>query len=252
MKKICAANWKLNLSPEEARRYFVEWSELKPSRLVCDLVFFTPAYDLPAAAEFAPAEGFHFGPQNIYFEMSGAFTGEISAQAVHALGARWALIGHSERRTLFGETDAMIAKKVKAAMAADLVPILCVGETLAERESGQTKKVVSRQLRAGLEMIVAEFALARHFAIAYEPVWAIGTGKVATPEQAGEIHAEIRVELGHLVGQKRAHEIPILYGGSVKPENARELAAQPDIDGFLVGGASLKPKDFFAIANALR
>ena len=252
MKKICAANWKLNFSPEESRRYFVEWSELKPSRLVCDIVFFTPAYDLPMAAEFAPAEGFRFGPQNIYFETSGAFTGEISAQAVHALGARWALIGHSERRTLFGETDAAIAKKMKTAMSADLFPMLCVGETLAERESGQTKKLVSRQLRADFELIGGEFALSRHFAIAYEPVWAIGTGKVATPEQASEMHAEIRIELGHLVGEKRAHEIPILYGGSVKPENARELAAQPHIDGFLVGGASLKPKDFFAIANVLK
>ncbi len=264
MRKICAANWKLNFSPDEARRYFVEWSELvgtiqqagqtpeQTAPLNCDVVFFTPAYDLPVAVEFAVKNGFQIGPQNIYFVNSGAFTGEISPQAVRALGAEVALIGHSERRTLFGETDeAAIAKKVKASMLADLMPILCVGESLAERESNQTKDIVGRQLRGGLELIIGDFAQSRRFAIAYEPVWAIGTGKVATPAQASEMHAEIRTELETLLGKKRAHEIPILYGGSVKPENARELASQANIDGFLVGGASLKPKDFLAIAATL-
>ncbi len=250
MKKICAANWKLNFSPEEARRYFAEWSALRPANLSCDVLFFTPAYDLTVAAEFAPAEGFHFGPQNIYFETSGAFTGEISARAVHSLGARWALIGHSERRTLFGETDDVIAKKVKTAISSDLAPMLCVGETLAEREAGQTKNIVARQVRAGLGRVVTETA-SHTLAIAYEPVWAIGTGRVATPQQAGDVHAEIRRILSDLLSPPRAHEIAILYGGSVKPDNAKDLASQPDIDGFLVGGASLKPKDFFAIADAL-
>ena len=252
MTKICAANWKLNFSTDEARRYFIDWqNSSKAAPVACEIAFFVPAYDLSVAAEFASTNGFQFGPQNIYFANDGAFTGEISPQAVHALGARIALIGHSERRMLFGETDDLIAKKVRAAMAADLMPILCVGETLAERESHQTKHVVARQLRAGLELAVSEFTQARPFAIAYEPVWAIGTGKVATAAQASEMHAEIRRELESLLGKKRAHEIQILYGGSVKPDNAQELASQPNIDGFLVGGASLKPKDFLAIASKL-
>lgn len=248
--KICAANWKLHLSPEEARKYFTEWSALRPAQLKCEVAFFTPAYDLPVAAEFAPPEGFWFGPQNIYFESSGAFTGEISPKAVHDLGARLALVGHSERRTIFNESDDLIAKKVKAALACGLTPMLCVGETLEERESNRTLQVVTRQIQSAIGMVKAELQQAR-LMIAYEPVWAIGTGRVATPEQAAEVHGEIRRILTEELGAANAARAPILYGGSVKPNNAQDLAKQPNIDGFLVGGASLNPKEFFSIASAL-
>jgi triosephosphate isomerase (TIM) len=183
-----------------------------------------------------------FGPQNIYFEKEGAFTGEISPMVAQKLGSRYALIGHSERRSLFGESDDLIAKKVRAAVDCRLTAMLCVGETLAERQAGRTNEVVSRQLKSGLSLISEE---KDSYVIAYEPVWAIGTGQVATPEQAEETHAFIRSQL-------KSKEASVLYGGSVKPDNAAGLAAKPSIDGFLVGGASLKPKDFLAIAAALK
>jgi triosephosphate isomerase len=259
-KKICAANWKLNLSPQQARQYFKEWVDLRPGpQLNCEAVFFPPAYDLAVAAEVAPAAGFQFGPQNIHCENSGAFTGEISAQAVREMACTYTLIGHSERRTLFNEGDALIAKKVKTALAADLIPMLCIGETLKEREADQTAAVISKQLRAGLAEVreaVIQKPRSSHggqcaLAVAYEPVWAIGTGKVATPEQAEDAHREVRNQLRELLGNEVALQISILYGGSVKPDNAGDLAKRPNVDGFLVGGASLKAKDFFAIAKAL-
>ena len=181
---------------------------------------------------------------------SGAFTGEISASMLVDMGCRYVILGHSERRTLLAETDELIASKVRAALAAELTPIVCVGEQLAEREADRTHEVVSRQVRGSLAGLTAD-DLAK-VVIAYEPVWAIGTGKVATPEQAQDVHALIRSLLAELASPSIADGIRIQYGGSVKPGNAADLAAQPDIDGALVGGASLEADGFLAIAAAFR
>jgi triosephosphate isomerase len=251
-QKICAGNWKMYKTPDEAREYF----RLLPSFLKSTnarLVIFPPAYLLQeleaAAAALARASlVLEYGPQNIHFSKEGAFTGEISPAAVRVMGADFALIGHSERRTLFFETDDTIAKKVKAAVENRLTPMLCVGETLSERDAGQTNSVCQRQLEKGLAEIDAKVT---DFVIAYEPVWAIGTGRVATPDQADEAHAAIRQALVKIAGEDRAQSTPILYGGSVKPENAIGLSAKKNIDGFLIGGASLKPEDFAKIASSL-
>jgi len=184
--------------------------------------------------------------QNCHFEKQGAFTGEVSPQMLAEVGCDGVILGHSERRTLFGETDASVRKKLDASLAAGLKVIACVGETLAEREANQTWEVVSRQTRAALQGL-GERALA-NVALAYEPVWAIGTGKTATTAQAQEVHAQIRGLVRELAGQRAAEEMRIQYGGSVKPENAAELMGQPDVDGALVGGASLKTDDFARIA----
>ena len=188
------------------------------------------------------------GAQNVYFEAEGAFTGEWSCAMLESVGATHVIIGHSERRTIFGEPDAWVQKKVAKALAAGLIPIMCVGETLQEREEGETLTVLLRQVRAGLAGLTAE-QIGR-VVVAYEPVWAIGTGKVATTDQAQEAHNSIREELGRLAGEDIAGAIRLLYGGSVKPDNAKELLAQPDIDGALVGGASLKADAFSGIIRA--
>ncbi|MHC4298463.1 MAG: triose-phosphate isomerase [Planctomycetota bacterium] len=188
------------------------------------------------------------GAQDIYFEPNGAFTGEISASMLKDVGCVYAICGHSERRRVIGETDELINKKVAAAITGGLLPILCVGELLSEREAGQTNDVVTRQLKEGLAGLSAEKASA--VTIAYEPVWAIGTGKTATPQQAQEVHELIRKLLAEIYDEKLAQEIRIQYGGSAKPSNAAELMGQPDIDGLLVGGASLKTEDFLAIIKA--
>jgi triosephosphate isomerase len=188
------------------------------------------------------------GAQDIYFEPDGAFTGEISASMLKDVGCVYVICGHSERRHVIGETDELINKKVTAAIAGGLLPILCVGELLSEREAGQTNDVVTRQLKEGLAGLSADKVSA--VTIAYEPVWAIGTGKTATPQQAQEVHELIRKLLAEMYDQTLAQEIRIQYGGSAKPSNAAELMGQPDIDGLLVGGASLKTDDFLAIIKA--
>ncbi len=277
-QKICAGNWKLFKNPEETRAFVREFvpglmgasGASTAAAAVPQVVIFPPAYNLSAfAEEVAKNSAVQFGPQNIHFAKDGAFTGEISASVVNSMGATWALIGHSERRTLFAENNELIAKKVKAALDAGLTPMLCVGETLKEREAGQTNAVVLGQLQGGLELIgeqlravspvaqsrgeqsVGQSSAALQLVVAYEPVWAIGTGKVATPAQAEEAHHFIRQVLREKWGAIMAEKTQILYGGSVKPDNAQELAQQKNIDGFLVGGASLKPSDFLAIYKAL-
>jgi len=251
-QKICAGNWKMYKTPDEAREYFhVLPTVLKPG--TCRIVIFPPAYNLLVLKESATALSragivLEYGPQNIHFQKEGAFTGEISAHAVKTLGCELALIGHSERRTLFNETDDVIAKKVKTAVDEELQPMLCVGETLAERDAGRTNEVVKKQLQVGLSLIDVAHD---EYVIAYEPVWAIGTGRTATPAQAEETHAFVRQVLTEIAGAKKAQTVSVLYGGSVKPDNAAGLSAQPNIDGFLIGGASLKPADFAAIALAL-
>lgn len=211
-------------------------------------VFFVPALDLFACEQVTRGSGVEIGGQNIHHEIKGAFTGENSAAVLASIGASWALVGHSERRSLFGETDVMTDQKMKTAVANGLSAMLCVGETLQEREADQTLRVVTRQLEAGLAGVLDVLrATPKRIAIAYEPVWAIGTGKVATPDQASEVHQSIRAWLNTKTDAKVAAEIAILYGGSVKPDNAKAIGSKPDIDGFLVGGASLEVDSFLGL-----
>ncbi|HEY0793369.1 MAG TPA: triose-phosphate isomerase [Chthoniobacterales bacterium] len=248
-KKILAANWKMNLTQTEAESY---WDGLlKDLRDVdrVEVVLIPPFTSLPALA--SRADGAHFirlGAQNMHWEPRGAFTGEISASMLRALGVEYVIIGHSERRQLFGETDAMVTRKVRAALEAGLRPILCIGETLAQRKNEEVEKVLEYQLRQGLAAVTArEFA---EVVIAYEPIWAIGSGQSATPQHAQKAHGFIRVVLASLAGNQTADQVRIQYGGSVKPENAGELMGQKDIDGALVGGASLQPRSFAQIIRA--
>jgi triosephosphate isomerase len=208
------------------------------------VLIFPPAVSL-AAAVASGAQGIHFGVQSIHWEASGAFTGEISAPLARAAGATHTLVGHSERRQLFGESDADVARKAGAALRHGLTPVVCVGETLAERRAGRVDEVILRQLDAALEGLGG----GGDFLIAYEPVWAIGTGENATPQDAGEAHGTLRRRLGERLGG-RGEDIPLLYGGSVKADNAAALMEAPDVDGVLVGGASLDPGSFARILEA--
>jgi len=241
---VVAANWKMHKSPREAVEFLKEirprLEELPPNR---EVIFFVPAIDLWVTQEALQGSSLKFGAQNCFYEMKGAFTGENSPQVLAEIGAQYCLVGHSERRTIFHETDEDTARKVKALHSVGITPMLCVGETLAEREAGKTNDVIVRQLRAGLK----DRDPSRPVAIAYEPVWAIGTGKVATPEQAGEAHATLRRALAEIGGADFAAQTPILYGGSVKPDNAGEIARQEEVDGFLVGGASLEVSTFLPL-----
>ncbi len=213
-----------------------------------DVVVCPPFTAIEAVAKALDGSTVRLGAQNMHPEASGAFTGETSAGMLRALFATHVILGHSERRAYFAETDAFVNKKVVAALKAQLKPILCVGETLAERESGSTLKVVQTQLEGGLDGVSKEMAAS--VVIAYEPVWAIGTGKVATTEQAQEVHAFIRGLLVKLFGEQVAQKIRILYGGSMKPSNAPDLLAQKDIDGGLIGGASLEARSFVELVTA--
>jgi triosephosphate isomerase len=234
---VFAANWKMNLGPTEARAFIAAFTERCAPRTDRTVIFFPPAVSLEAVAEgIRSRRDLDAGVQNIWLEDRGAFTGETSAPMARDAGAKYALVGHSERRHVFGETDEQTAKKCAAAARAGLVPILCVGELLSEREAGSTNTVVLRQLRTGLGDLSPDVVSA--MAIAYEPVWAIGTGRTATPSDASQVHAEIRRALAERIG-KTASEVPILYGGSVNSGNAQSLMAAEGVDGLLVGGASL-------------
>ena len=231
----------------EARLLLRELRSLLDGVQAREVIVAPPFTALPAAAEELRGSTMMLAAQNVHWEPKGAFTGEISAPMLRELGCRAAIVGHSERRQLFGETDSAVNRRARAALAAGLVPIVCVGETHAERESGQTLGVVQRQTRAALlELSPADI---QTVCIAYEPVWAIGTGRTATPEQAQEVHAALRGVVGSLAGDQIAKGIRILYGGSVKPENIDSLMAQPDLDGALVGGASLDAKGFARIVQ---
>jgi triosephosphate isomerase (TIM) len=247
---ICAANWKMYKTRPEAAAFADSLPPLIVGELdQVEVVICPPFTALALTVERLATTRIRVAAQNMHFERSGAFTGEISPPMLVELGADGVIVGHSERRRIFGETDAALARKVPAALAAGLVPILCVGETLEQREAGQTEDVLRRQLEAELAG-VADDELER-VVIAYEPVWAIGTGHNATPEQAAEAIAHIR-SLVAARSDPAAKAIRILYGGSVKPENAAELLAPDGIDGALVGGASLEPADFAAIVGACR
>jgi triosephosphate isomerase len=245
---VFAANWKMNQAPADAAlfmRTFVGQYARQTDRRV---LFFPPALSLHSVVEaIHDRADLQAGVQNIHWEDSGAFTGEISAGLARGAGARFVLIGHSERRHLFGETEADTAKKVAAALKAGLTPVICVGETLPEREAGETLRVIRRQLRAALEG--QEAGVVAGVLIAYEPVWAIGTGRTATPQDAAEAHAALKAELRALGGE-RSGAVPVLYGGSVNRANVAGLLAVEDVDGVLVGGASLDAEQWLAIVRS--
>ena len=250
-KAIIAANWKMNMTVAETGAYIKTFLAASGDDTDVDVVIIPPFTALAAASQLiSEAYSLKLGAQNMHAQKSGAFTGEISAGMLRELFVRYVILGHSERRQLFGETDAIINEKMIAAHAASLKPIFCVGETLAERDGGQVQAVLTRQLHAGLAGLDAKEV--QETIIAYEPVWAIGTGRHATPEQAQEAHAFIRGQIAEIAGPEVAERIRIQYGGSVKPSNAAVLLAEPDIDGALVGGASLDPRDFAEIAKAAK
>ncbi len=242
---ILAANWKMHKTGREAAAFINELAPLVATLSNIEVVV-SPAFTAMAATVDA-AHGTRIGiaGQNLYFEKQGAFTGEISAGMLKDAGASHVIIGHSERRRLFGDTDELVNRKLGAAIAAALTPIVCVGETLAEREGGNTLTVLDRQVKAGLDGLTGDQIAT--LVIAYEPVWAIGTGKNATSAEAGEAHAHIRSRLRQWFGGAPADRCRIVYGGSVKPDNIRELIGLPDVDGALIGGASLDVRSFFEI-----
>jgi triosephosphate isomerase (TIM) len=246
-KKVIAANWKMYKTPDQTRDFFREFLPLVANHTRDEIVVCPPFLDLPAAVESAKGSHVVIGAQNVHWKEEGAFTGETSVKQLLALDIHWVIIGHSERRQYFGETDDTVNLRLKTALEAGLTPICCVGEVLEEREAGATEDVLRRQCTRAFHAISAKKAA--KLIIAYEPVWAIGTGKTATPEIAAEAHAVIRHEAGRIFGEEFASNLRILYGGSVKPENASALMAQEEIDGALVGGASLDPKSFAAIVK---
>ena len=246
--KIFAANWKLNKNPKETREFFSEFTaHLSKGSFNSKnkIVIFPSAFCLESAfqATVGASEVLQLGAQNTYVEVKGAFTGENSALVAKDIGAKWILIGHSERRALFNEKDALLAKKLKLTQDIDLTPMFCIGETLEEREFGKTNEVLSKQLEQGLQTVDKQ----KPIAIAYEPVWAIGTGKVASIEQVKETHAFIRQKLNQMGLQSAT---PILYGGSVKAETSKEMIQISNVDGFLVGGASLEAHSFWQICQS--
>jgi len=247
-KLIIAGNWKMNKTSADAVSLARDLVAAVGAQSDVEVVICPPFTSLEGVAKAIDGSLIKLGAQNMHFEASGAFTGEVSAPMLRALFATHVILGHSERRSLFAETDAFVNKKVLAAFKNQLRPILCVGETLAERESGSTLRVVQTQVERGLEGVSNEMAAT--LVVAYEPVWAIGTGKVATTEQAQEVHAFIRGLLTRLHGDGVAQRVRILYGGSMKPANAPELLAQKDIDGGLIGGASLEARSFVELVKA--
>ncbi len=245
-RKVIAGNWKMNMLPNEAIAYMEEFEKLvKDSKN--EVILCVPYTDLFYCLNYAQDTNIKIGAQNMHWEDSGAYTGEVSAKMLEAIGVEYVIIGHSERRQYFAETDETVNKKVKAAFANDLKPIVCVGETLEEREAGKTTEIITRQTRLALEGLTEEQV--KNTIIAYEPIWAIGTGKTATSEDANNSIKEIRKEVEKNDGKEVADEIIIQYGGSVKSSNAKELFTTSDIDGGLVGGASLKPDEFAKIVN---
>ncbi len=245
-----AGNWKMFKTVHEAVVYVKEFRSLVKDIEDVEIVVAPTFTAVHACAEAARNSRVGIAAQNLHWEREGAFTGEISGPMIKEAGAEYVIIGHSERRTLFGETDETVNRKVRAAIAANLIPIACIGETLAEREAGATLSVLDRQIKAGFDGITGEQVGA--LVIAYEPVWAIGTGRTATAGQAQEAHAHIRQRLRQWFGGAAADECHVIYGGSVKPDNTKELVGQPDVDGALVGGASLDIKSFFEIVSRSR
>ncbi len=247
-KYLIAGNWKMNKNSSEGVELTEDIVSQLGSETSVSVAICPPFTALESVGKAISESNLQLGAQNMNPESSGAFTGEISAEMLRSLFVTFVILGHSERRALFHEDDAFINRKVLTALANNLKPILCVGETLEEREADRTIEIVSDQVRKGLEGVSADQA--ESVVIAYEPVWAIGTGKTATPEMAQEVHQSIREVLAETLGNEKAEKIRILYGGSMKPENADELLAQPDIDGGLIGGAALVARSFVGIVEA--
>jgi triosephosphate isomerase len=242
---LIAGNWKMFKTVQDAVVFVEDLAGVVRNIAGVDIVVAPPFTALHAVAVAARNTNIGVAAQNVYWEREGAFTGEIAPAMIKEAGAAYAIVGHSERRRLFGETDSHVNRKVVAALGAGLTPIVCIGETLEERERNQTLAVLDRQLKDGLDSITAEQVA--DMVVAYEPVWAIGTGRNATAAQAGEVHAHIRTRLRQWFGADAADRGRVIYGGSVKPDNIRELIAEPDVDGALVGGASLEVKSFAEI-----
>jgi triosephosphate isomerase len=245
-----AGNWKMFKTVQDAVFFVKELKSAVRDVKGVEIVVGPTFTALHAVAEALRNSNIGVAAQDLYWEKEGAFTGEVSPGMVKEAGAEYAIIGHSERRRLFGETDAIVNRKVVAALAADLTPIVCIGETLEEREAGETLNVLDRQVKDGLDRLTSEHVA--DLVIAYEPVWAIGTGRTATSAQAGEAHAHIRKRLRQWFGADAADRCHVIYGGSVKPDNIGELSAEPDVDGALVGGASLDVRSFTAIVTGSR
>lgn len=246
-RKLIAANWKMYKTNEDAQKFMRDLLPLISEHTRDEVAVFPPYTALAATIEAARGSSVRIGAQNLHWEKEGAFTGEVSAGMLKSIGCNAVIIGHSERRQYFCETDDTVQKKLRTALDSGIFAIVCVGERLDEREAGQTGPVCCRQIGIALRGVAA--ADIANFAIAYEPVWAIGTGKTATPEMAGDAHATIRAEAAQSIGKEAAQQLRILYGGSVKPENATTLMSQPEIDGALVGGASLDPQSFAKIVK---
>ena len=248
-KKIIAANWKMHMTQGEAEVFITTFLREIGDLNEVEIVLVPPFTAIPKVSELlTQSQNIKVGAQNMHWERSGAFTGEISPTMLRDLFVRYVVLGHSERRAMFGETDEIINRKVRAAHEENLRPILCIGETLAERDRGEVEQVLATQLRGSLAGVEPRELL--ETVIAYEPVWAIGTGRTASAEQAEEAHAFIRQTLRKMADDPTAERVRIQYGGSVKPENARQLLTEPDIDGALVGGASLEPRSFAQIIRA--
>ncbi len=246
-KKLIAANWKMYKTPEQAREFFRDFLPMVKDHERDEIVVCPTFLALDAAINAAKGSNVAVGAQDLHWEKEGAFTGEVSAAMLVAVGVTHVIIGHSERRQYFGETDDTVNLKLKSAVEARLTPIVCVGEVLEERDAGLTDDVLRRQCMRAFHKISAKKAA--RLVVAYEPVWAIGTGKTATPQMASDAHTIIRGEAAKAFGQEFADKLRILYGGSVKPENAKALMSEEEIDGALVGGASLDPKSFAAIVK---
>jgi triosephosphate isomerase len=242
---LIAGNWKMYKTVAETVKHVKALRALVKDITEVEIVVAPPFPSMHSAADALRGSNVLVAAQNLHWEREGAFTGEVSAPMIKESGAELVIIGHSERRTLFGETDAMVNRKIGAAFASDLAPIVCIGETLDQRERNETLDVLDRQIKNGLDGVTA--AELGQLVLAYEPVWAIGTGRHATPQQAGEAHHHIRQRLRQWFGVEAADLCRVIYGGSVKPENIRDLVAQPDVDGALVGGASLDVRAFFDI-----
>ena len=247
-KTIIAGNWKMNKTASETKKFAEELKTILNRPKWCEVVVCVPFVNIPMALKVFKDLRVSVGAENLYQEPSGAYTGEVSAEMLKDLGVKYVIIGHSERRQYFGETDVTVNKKVHAALEAGLHPIICVGESLEQRDMDVTLELIALQVKSALANVSPEKV--RKCVIAYEPIWAIGTGRTATAEQAAEVCTAIRACIRNLYGARVARSITIQYGGSMNPKNAAELLAQPDVDGGLIGGAALKPDQFVEIINA--